>query len=163
MRSVWSLLTTIPFSDRDVFYKDIMGTRLKYAHKSPIQYHLKTIKRDGVKHEIPWIQTGYGSYAIVERDIPFLHRGLPRTHEGISVLYSDKPRSLKDALSGDHAKASDIDQLSHQKKSDFMILGELSYERVINSIIKDHQKLKDDIQSHETFIGESERLWRSDS
>ncbi len=162
-RSVWSLLTTIPFTDRDQFYKDIMGKRTNFSDDGDLKLYTKTITRDGQSFDVPWIQAGHGFYTIVERNIPFIHKGLPRYHEGISVLYSDKPKSLKAVLSGDTSRTEDIDILSFQKKKDFEILGKISYRRLINRIKEDNQTLRVDIQSHETFIGESDRLWRSDS
>jgi|GEM_PF-2401200 len=162
-RSVWSLLTTIPFSDRDQFYKDIMGKRTEFSEEGDLKPFIKTIERDGQSFDVPWIQAGHGAYVIIERNIPFIYKGLPRYHEGVSILYSDKPKSLETALSGDISKTDDIDVLSIQKKGDFDILGKISYRRLMNRIKEDNQKLRADIQSHETFIGESDRLWRSDS
>jgi hypothetical protein len=157
-RSFWSLLSAIPYSDRDVHYTNVMGEREKYVSSDKIKYYSKTIHKDGQNIDVPWIETSQGVYVIINRSIPIYLNGTFRSVPAIAVLYSDKPQSMKSILSGDTTCSDDIDVLSIHQEAAHYINGVISYHNIIRDIKKDAAKLRDDIQTHETYIDEGNHL-----
>jgi len=163
-KSYWSLLSAIPFSSDDTVYSNIMGIRKKHRSTDALEFSLKEIYRDNKKTDVPWITSSYGVYTVIEREIPVsLKRNIYQSHPGVVILFCDKPSSMKSVLSGDLEKTDDIDVLSVHKRDDHLVNGEIAYDRLIEIIKRDNIRLRDDIQSHETFIQEGDTLIRSDS
>lgn len=149
-------------------HRNIMGKRLEFSsHDDPelqvMQIFPKEIIRHGETHIIPWIETPYGAYAIIERPLLIPYKKDYITHPGISVLFSDTPQSLISVLSGDTDKYKDIDCLSFHRRDDYYINGKMSYDKIIQRIDRDDKRLTKNIERHETFIDESHRLYRSES
>ena len=92
-RSFKSLLCAVPIANRDNNHKNVMDLRLKLssAKDSLLETpHLfpKIIERNSKSETIGWVDTSYGAYAIVEKKLPILHKGVYRSHDGICVLFS---------------------------------------------------------------------------
>lgn len=167
-RSFKSLLCAVPIANRDNNHKNVMDMRLKLSSAKDANLETprifpKIIERHGRQETIGWIDTSYGAYAIVEKTLPIPHKGIYHSHRGVSVFFSEHPESLESVLSGNTTNFADIDVLSFHRKGDHFANGEMSYDKMAERIQDDHARLRKDIQTHETFIQESNRLIRSES